>query len=423
MISFRRHILPNGLRIIHHYDGSTKMTALNLLYDVGSKDESPERTGFAHLFEHLMFGGSVNIPDFDTPLQKAGGENNAWTSNDVTNYYTVVPTHNAETAFWLESDRMLSLAFSSESLSVQKQVVIEEFKQRNLNQPYGDSFLLLRPMAYRVHPYRWPVIGKNTSHIGNASLEEVKEFFFAHYAPNNAILSISGSLPFDEAILLCEKWFAPISRREVACRDLPQEPVQTKPHKKIVEREVPLDAIFKAYHMVDRKHPDYQGYDALSDVLASGRSSRLYRRLVMEKKLFTEIDSSITGDIEPGLFLLKGKLSPGISLEQGEEAIEMELRRMREELLEQRELDKVINRFESNDLFSNLHYLNKATNLAYYELLGGAENIDTEVEKCKKLTPFDLRRIAEKLFVPENSSTLWYKSVHAKREIITDVSD
>ena len=323
MISFRRHILPNGLRIIHHYDGSTKMTALNLLYDVGSKDESPERTGFAHLFEHLMFGGSVNIPDFDTPLQKAGGENNAWTSNDVTNYYTVVPTHNAETAFWLESDRMLSLAFSSEFLSVQKQVVIEEFKQRNLNQPYGDSFLLLRPMAYRVHPYRWPVIGKNTSHIGNASLEEVKEFFFAHYAPNNAILSISGSLPFDEAILLCEKWFAPISRREVACRDLPQEPVQTKPHKKIVEREVPLDAIFKAYHMVDRKHPDYQGYDALSDVLASGRSSRLYRRLVMEKKLFTEIDSSITGDIEPGLFLLKGKLSPGISLEQGEEAIEM----------------------------------------------------------------------------------------------------
>ena len=244
MISFRRHILPNGLRIIHHYDGSTKMTALNLLYDVGSKNESPERTGFAHLFEHLMFGGSVNIPDFDTPLQKAGGENNAWTSNDVTNYYTVVPTHNAETAFWLESDRMLSLAFSSESLSVQKQVVIEEFKQRNLNQPYGDSFLLLRPMAYRVHPYRWPVIGKNTSHIGNASLEEVKEFFFAHYAPNNAILSISGSLPFDEAILLCEKWFAPISRREVACRDLPQEPVQTKPHKKIVEREVPFRCDF-----------------------------------------------------------------------------------------------------------------------------------------------------------------------------------
>mgnify|MGYP002986535079 CR=1 FL=1 len=419
MISFRRHILPNGLRIIHHYDGSTKMTALNLLYDVGSKDESPERTGFAHLFEHLMFGGSVNIPDFDTPLQKAGGENNAWTSNDVTNYYTVVPTHNAETAFWLESDRMLSLAFSSESLSVQKQVVIEEFKQRNLNQPYGDSFLLLRPMAYRVHPYRWPVIGKNTSHIGNASLEEVKEFFFAHYAPNNAILSISGSLPFDEAILLCEKWFAPISRREVACRDLPQEPVQTKPHKKIVEREVPLDAIFKAYHMVDRKHPDYQGYDALSDVLASGRSSRLYRRLVT-KILVVDDEKIIVKGIR--FSLLQDQMEVDCAYD-GEEAIEMELRRMREELLEQRELDKVINRFESNDLFSNLHYLNKATNLAYYELLGGAENIDTEVEKYKKLTPFDLRRIAEKLFVPENSSTLWYKSVHAKREIITDVSD
>lgn len=413
MIPFCRHILSNGLRVLHHYDASTRMTALNVLYDVGSKDESPERTGFAHLFEHLMFGGSVNIPDFDTPLQKAGGENNAWTSNDVTNYYTVAPTHNIETAFWLESDRMLSLAFSPESLAVQKQVVIEEFKQRNLNQPYGDAFLLLRPMAYRVHPYRWPVIGKNVSHIADASLDEVKQFFFAHYAPNNAILCISGSLPFGRAVALCEKWFAPIPRREIACRDLPQEPVQTGARRQTVERAVPLDAIFKAFHMVERRHPDYQGCDALSDILASGRSSRLYRRLVIEKKLFTEIDCSITGDIEPGLFLLRAKLSPGVSLEQGDEAIEEELRRVQEQVLEKRELDKVVNRFESNDLFSNLHYLNKATNLAYYELLGDAENIDKEVDRYKKLTPGDLQRIASTLFVPENSSTLWYKSVSA----------
>ena len=410
MIPFRRHILPNGLRIIHHYDASTRMTALNLLYDVGSKDESPDRTGFAHLFEHLMFGGSLHVPDFDTPLQKAGGENNAWTSNDVTNYYTVTPTHNIETAFWLESDRMLSLAFSPESLSVQKQVVIEEFKQRNLNQPYGDSFLLLRPMAYQVHPYRWPVIGKEVSHIADATLDEVKQFFFAHYAPNNAILSISGSLPFDDALALCEKWFGPIPRRAVAPRRLPQEPVQTRPRRQTVERNVPLDAIFKAYHMADRRHPDYQACDALSDILASGRSSRLYRHLVMEQKLFAEIDASVTGDIEPGLFLLRGKLSPGISLEQGEEAIETELRQIVAKPVDRRELDKVVNRFESNDLFSNLHYLNKATNLAYYELLGGAENIDFEVERYKKLAPLDLQRVASDLFVPENCSTLWYKA-------------
>lgn len=414
MIPFRRHILSNGLRVIHHYDASTQMTALNILYDVGARDESPERTGFAHLFEHLMFGGSVNIPDFDTPLQLAGGENNAWTSNDVTNYYMVVPTHNVETAFWLESDRMLSLAFSQESLSVQKQVVIEEFKQRNLNQPYGDAFMLLRPLAYRVHPYRWPVIGKDTSHISEATLDEVKNFFFAHYAPNNAILGIAGSLPFDEAIRLCEKWFAPIPRREVALRNLPVEPPQTEPRRMEVERDVPLDALYKVYHMVERTHADYQAYDTLSDILASGRSSRLYRRLVMEQKLFTELDSSITGDIDPGLFLVRGKLSPGVSLEQGEEAVERELGRLREELLAPRELEKVVNRFESNELFSNLHYLNKATNLAYYELLGGAENIDREVAKYRKLTVDDLQRVAQTLFLPENCSTLWYRAVSAK---------
>ena len=421
MIHVNKLTLPNGLVVVHNEDRSTRMAALNLLYKVGARDEHPDHTGFAHLFEHLMFGGSVNIPDYDTPVQQAGGENNAWTNNDITNYYVTLPAHNIELAFWLESDRMLGLDFNPKSLEVQRQVVIEEFKQRNLNQPYGDDSHLLRALAYKVHPYRWPTIGKDISHIAHATLDEVKDFFFHYYAPNNAILCISGSLPFERAVELCEKWFAPIPSRQIAPRHLPQEPVQTQPRRQTVERDVPLDAIFKAYHMVARRHPDYQACDALSDVLSSGRSSRLYRRLVMDEKLFTELDASVTGDIEPGLFLVKGKLSPGVSLEQGEAAIDVELRRICDTPVDQRELDKVVNRFESNDLFSNLHYLNKATNLAYYELLGGAENIDCEVDRYKRLTPHDLQRVARDLFVPENSSTLWYKSIPSGAPLINDI--
>lgn len=413
MIEINRYILPNGLRILHHYDATTRMTALNLLYDVGSKDENPERTGFAHLFEHLMFGGSVHIPDFDTPLQKAGGENNAWTSNDITNYYTVVPTHNAETAFWLESDRMESLAFSTKSLEVQKNVVIEEFKQRNLNAPYGDVGLLLRPVAYQVHPYRWPVIGKDPSHIADASMTEVKDFFYRHYAPNNAILAISGGLPWDETLRLCEKWFAPISRREITPRHLPEEPRQTEPRHIEVERDVPSDLLVKAYHMGRRTDEDYHACDILSDLLASGNSSRFYRHLVTERKLFTEADASISGDIEAGLFLIRGKLAPGISFEQGEQAIAEELARLQDELVTDMELQKVVNRFESNDLFSNMNYLNRASNLAYYELIGQAEDINTENEKYRKIKPENLKDTARALFCENNSTTLRY---HAKKK-------
>lgn len=273
MIKVNRHILDNGLRILHHRDDSTQMVALNLLYDVGARDEDPQRTGFAHLFEHLMFGGSVNIPEFDTPLQIAGGENNAWTSNDITNFYTVVPAYNVETAFWLESDRMLSLAFTPRSLDVQKQVVIEEFKQRNLNQPYGDMDLLLRPLAYKVHPYAWPTIGKDISHIEGATLDDVKSFFFRYYAPNNAILSVSGHISFDETVRLCEKWFAPIERRDVPKRNLPVEPLQNERRSMEVERNVPLDAIKMAFHIGKRTDVDYHCYDTLSDILSNGNSS------------------------------------------------------------------------------------------------------------------------------------------------------
>ncbi len=402
--------MSNGLRLIHHQDKETQMVALNLLYDVGSKDENPDRTGFAHLFEHLMFGGSVNIPDFDTPLQKAGGENNAWTSNDITNYYSVVPRQNVETAFWLESDRMLGLDFSEKSLSVQKQVVIEEFKQRNLNQPYGDIPLLIRPLAYKVHPYRWPTIGKRVEHIEQVKLEDVKSFFYKHYAPNNAILAVTGNISFEEAVDLTEKWFGTIERRDIESRNLPAEPIQKSARFQEVSRPVPLDSITKVYHMCRRMDEEYHCFDLLSDILSNGRSSRLFQRLVMDRKLFADIDASITGDIDAGLFMIKGKVNKGISLEEADRAIVEELRRLGENEVSAYELQKVVNKFESNDLFSNINYLNKATNLAYYELLDKAENIDSEIEKYKGVTSRTLKEVAERAFVEENSSTLYYRA-------------
>lgn len=410
MIRINRYCLSNGLRLIHHQDKETQMVALNLLYDVGSKDENPDCTGFAHLFEHLMFGGSVNIPDFDTPLQKAGGENNAWTSNDITNYYSVVPRQNVETAFWLESDRMLGLDFSEKSLFVQKQVVIEEFKQRNLNQPYGDIPLLIRPLAYKVHPYRWPTIGKRVEHIEQVKLEDVKSFFYKHYAPNNAILAVTGNISFEEAVELTEKWFGTIERRDIEPRNLPAEPVQKSARFQEVSRSVPLDSITKVYHMCRRMDKEYHCFDLLSDILSNGRSSRLFQRLVMDRKLFADIDASITGDIDAGLFMIKGKVNKGISLEEADRAIVEELRRLGENEVSAYELQKVVNKFESNDLFSNINYLNKATNLAYYELLDRAENIDSEIEKYKGITSRMLKEVAERAFVEENSSTLYYRA-------------
>ena len=410
MIRINRYCLSNGLRLIHHQDKEPQMVALNLLYDVGSKDENPDCTGFAHLFEHLMFGGSVNIPDFDTPLQKAGGENNAWTSNDITNYYSVVPRQNVETAFWLESDRMLGLDFSEKSLSVQKQVVIEEFKQRNLNQPYGDIPLLMRPLAYKVHPYRRPKIGKRVEHLEQVKLEDVKSFFYKHYAPNNAILAVTGNISFEEAVELTEKWFGTIERRDIEPRNLPAEPVQKSARFQEVSRSVPLDSITKVYHMCRRMDKEYHCFDLLSDILSNGRSSRLFQRLVMDRKLFADIDASITGDIDAGLFMIKGKVNKGISLEEADRAIVEELRRLGENEVSAYELQKVVNKFESNDLFSNINYLNKATNLAYYELLDKAENIDSEIEKYKGITSRMLKEVAERAFVEENSSTLYYRA-------------
>ncbi|MCI5744307.1 M16 family metallopeptidase [Phocaeicola faecicola] len=411
MIQVNRHTLPNGLRIVHNEDCSTQMVALNLLYKVGARDEDPEHTGFAHLFEHLMFGGSVHIADYDTPVQTAGGENNAWTSNDITNYYITLPYQNVETGFWLESDRMLSLNFNPQSLEVQRQVVIEEFKQRNLNQPYGDTGHLLRDMAYQCHPYRWPTIGKEISHIANATLEEVKDFFFRYYAPNNAILAVTGHISFEETVRLAEKWFGPIPAREVPVRQLPAEPVQTEIRRKTVERKVPMDALYMAFHMCHRKHPDYYVYDILSDLLCNGRSSRLVQSLVINRPVFSSIDAYISGSLDEGLLQITGKPSEGVSLEEAEKAIWEELEKLKEIPVRHEELEKVKNRYESEQIFSNLNYLNVATNLAYFELTGEAEDINREVEKYRSVTAEEIIRVSRQAFVPENCNVLYYRAI------------
>lgn len=411
-MKINKHCLSNGLRLVHSEDRSTQMVALNIVYDVGARDEHPEHTGFAHLFEHLMFGGSANIPDYDTPLQSAGGENNAWTNNDITNYYLTVPKSNVEIGFWLDSDRMLELAFSEQSLNVQRGVVVEEFKQRCLNQPYGDVGHLLRPLAYRVHPYRWPTIGKELSHIEQATLEEVKDFFYRFYAPNNAVLAVTGNISWEETVALTEKWFGPVPRRNVPPRQLPQEPEQTEARRLTVERPVPLDALFMVYPMCNREHPDYFAFDILSDVLSNGRSSRLSRQLVQEQKLFSSIDAYISGTRDAGLLHISGKPAAGVSLEEAEAAVLRELEELCQTPVGEQELEKVKNKFESTQIFGNINYLNVATNLAWFELTGQAEDIDREVERHRAVTAEQLQRVARETFREENSVVLYYKKEH-----------
>ena len=410
MIHVNKLTLPNGLVVVHNEDRSTRMAALNLLYKVGARDEHPNHTGFAHLFEHLMFGGSVNIPDYDTPVQQAGGENNAWTNNDITNYYVTLPAHNIELAFWLESDRMLGLDFNPKSLEVQRQVVIEEFKQRNLNQPYGDDSHLLRALAYKVHPYRWPTIGKDISHIAHATLDEVKDFFFHYYAPNNAILAVTGNITWEETVRLAEKWFAPIPRRDVPAHRLPREPRQTEARRMEVERAVPVDALYLCFHMCDRLHPDYYAFDMLSDILSNGKSSRLIRRLVIERRICSSVDAYISGSLDAGLIHIVGKPTPGYTLADVEKAVWEELETLKHTPVDEHELEKVKNRYESEQIFGNINYLNVATNLAYFEMLNRAEDINDEVRKYRSVSAGQLQRVAQQAFTTENSNTLYYKA-------------
>ena len=410
MIEFSTHKLSNGLTIIHHKDSTTPMVAMNILYKVGSRNEKYERTGFAHLFEHLMFGGSINISDFDQPLQIAGGENNAFTNNDITNYYLTIPTENIETAFWLESDRMLSLAFSQKSLDTQKNVVVEEFKQRYLNQPYGDIPLLMRPLAYKVHPYQWPTIGKSTKDIEVTQLDEVKSFFFSHYAPNNAILVLAGNIEEDRVLELSEKWFGPIEQRDINNSEIAKEPKQLEPRFLEVERDIPQDAIYKAYHMCSRRDNNFYTTDLLSDVLSNGNSSRLYQSLVKNKRLFTEVNAYISDDLDNGLFYITGKMSEGVTLEAGNKAIKNEIEQLIQEGVSAYELQKVKNKVESTLVFSETNYLNKAMNLAYHEFLGSANSINDEISKYKDVSSEQIINIAKEMLVENNCSTLFYKA-------------
>jgi predicted Zn-dependent peptidase len=410
MIKFERFVLGNGLKVLVHPDPSTPMAVVNVLYDVGARDEVPAKTGFAHLFEHLMFGGSVNIPDYDEPLQVAGGENNAYTTNDLTNYYCQLPADNLETAFWLESDRMLSLAFSKKSLDVQRKVVCEEFKEHYINKPYGDVWHTMRELAYKEHPYRWMTIGKELSHIENATLEDVKAFFFKHYTPINAILVVAGNVSVDQVKTLAEKWFGDIPSGEQYKRNLPAEPQQAEARRLTVNRNVPMDAIYKTWHMCARRDDDYYATDLLTDILGGGASSRLYQSLVKEQQLFANINCYHFGSLDKGLLTIEGQLIKGVDMQKAEDAIELELDKVRKELLDDRELQKVKNKTESVMAFEDMSVMNRAGSLAFYELLGDGELMNSEFQKYQQVKSEDLHRIANEVLTTNNSNTLWYLS-------------
>lgn len=410
MIQYNRFVLDNGLRVIVHEDHSTPMAVVNVMYDVGARDEDPNKTGFAHLFEHLMFGGSINIPEYDDPLQMAGGENNAYTTNDLTNYYIQLPAENLETAFWLESDRMLSLAFSEKSLEVQRKVVCEEFKEHYINKPYGDVQHKLRELAYKQHPYRWMTIGKDLSHIEEAKLDDVKNFFFKHYRPINAILVVTGHVQLDEVKRLAEKWFGPISSGTKYERNLPQEPVQTEPRLLQVEANVPLDAFYKAWHIAERLNKGYYTADLISDILSGGGSSRLYQSLVKEKQLFSNVECYHVGSIDKGLLTIEGKLVKGVRMEDAAKAVQEEVDKLKTDLISETELQKVKNKTESTIAFEDMTIMNRANSLAYYELLGDAEMMNTELARYKDVSVHDIKETAEEIFDEKNSNTMHYFS-------------
>jgi zinc protease len=411
MISFNEFTLDNGLRVIVHEDHSVQIAVMNILYDVGSRDEQPHKTGFAHLFEHLMFGGSKNIPSYDEPLQLVGGENNAFTNTDITNYYLTVPATNLETGFWLESDRMLSLSFDPKVLEVQRKVVIEEFKQRYLNQPYGDVWLKIRPLAYTTHPYQWATIGKEISHIENATMDDVKDFFFTHYLPSNAVMVVAGNVSLEHVKQLSEKWFGPIPAGKRIERKLSAEPKQTQKRILNIEAKVPANALYKSYHMCGRFHKDYYTTDLLSDVLSRGDSSRLYQTLVQEKEIFNSISSFVMGTIDPGMFVISGRLKDGVDLLEAERELDNVLQTVVTKEVEENELQKVKNQSASSIEFGEVEVINRAMNLAFASLSGDANLVNKEIEMIESLTADDIHRVAKEILREENSSVMYYKAI------------
>ena len=408
MVLYNRFVLDNGLRVLVHEDTSTPLAVVNIMYDVGARDENPEKTGFAHLFEHLMFGGSINIKDYDEPLQRAGGENNAYTTNDLTNYYCSLPAENIETAFWLESDRMLSLAFSKKSLDVQRKVVCEEFKEHYINKPYGDVWHKMRELAYKVHPYRWMTIGKELSHVENAQIDDVKHFFFKHYRPVNAILVVAGNVKTENVKRLAEKWFGDIPMGEKYTRNLPQEPLQKEARKLEVHANVPLDAFIKTWHMDSRLEKGYYAADLIGEVLGGGGSSRLYQSLVKEKQLFSNLDCYHFGSVEKGLLAVEGKLVKGVKMEDADKAVQEEIDKIQQEKVSDTELEKVKNKTESVIAFEDMGIMNRANSLAFYELLGDANLMNTELDKYHAITAEDIQAYSRTIFNEGNSNTMHY---------------
>lgn len=420
MIAFKEFQLANGLQVIVHEDPSVQIAVLNILYDVGSRDERPEKTGFAHLFEHLMFGGSVNIPSYDEPLQRVGGENNAFTSTDITNYYLTVPAANIETGFWLESDRMLSLSFDPQVLEVQRKVVVEEFKQRYLNQPYGDVWLKLRPLAYKKHPYQWATIGKEIRHIEEATMDDVRGFFSEHYVPNNAILVVAGNVTLEQVKQLAEKWFGSIPRGKAKTRSLPAEPKQTSKRTETVKAKVPADALYMSWHMPGRFHKDYYAIDLLSDILSRGKSSRLYNALVKEKEIFTSISSFVMGTIDPGMLVVSGRVNAGISLEKAEQEVNLILQKVVQEGITEEELQKVKNQALSTLAFGEVEVMNRAMNLAFAKLSGDANLVNEEKEIIEGITKQHIDRVAKEILTDSNSSVLYYKAEQVQQLVDAD---
>jgi len=410
MIQSDRFELANGLKVLVHPDTTTPMAVVNILYNVGAKDENPEKTGFAHLFEHLMFGGSVNIPEYDEPLQRAGGENNAYTTNDLTNYYCQLPKENIETAFWLESDRMLSLAFSPKSLEVQRKVVCEEFKEHYINKPYGDAWHKMRTLAYTQHPYKWMTIGASLAHVEQVTMEDVKDFFFQFYRPNNAILVVTGNVKTEDMKILAEKWFGPIPAGKPYERKLPQEPKQEKNRSLDLRADVPMDMLMMTWHMGGRFDATYHATDLLTEVLGGGASSRLYEQLIKVRQLFSSISCFHFGTIDPGLFVITGKLVKGITMSVAEKAVLEEVEKMKTELLDQKEVQKVINKTESMICFEDMSIMNRAQSLAFYELLGDAALMNDELAKYQAVTPVLIQETAKTIFSDGNRNTLYYYS-------------
>jgi predicted Zn-dependent peptidase len=414
MIEYKKFILKNGLTLLTHRDKSSPIAVINVLYKVGARNENPEKTGFAHLFEHLMFSGSKNVKSFDGELQVAGGENNAFTCNDYTNYYMTLPKENIETALWIESDRMIYPNITRQNIDTQRSVVIEEFNQHYLNQPYGDVWLLLRPLAYKVHPYRWATIGKSIEHIKNATLDDVKCFFDSYYSPSNAIISIVADIEHEKIYELVEKWFGEIPDRPTVCCKLPQEPQQMESRTLTVERNVPLTCMYKAYKMCNRKNPDYYVCDLLTDILASGKSSRLYRNLIKNTNLFAHANAFISGDMDDGLLVVSANLLPNIDMKKAEDTIDIEIEKMRTAKVSEYELEKVKNKVESSQIYSETSIMNKAMILGYYEMLGNIDLMNTELNYYRAITADDITRVSKDVFADERCSTLYYKSAISK---------